>query len=102
MKDGYEISINDLSGALALPLISKLFAEWKSIEQLEILLQTLTVYFYKNRISQAFDMICKLLQLSDAALPQEFRDLLRTGRDKREFVGDFLTDFREILGELSG
>ena len=45
MKDGYEISINDLSGVLALPLISELFAEYQNIEGLNILLQMLTMLY---------------------------------------------------------
>ena len=36
MADKFKLSINDLSGAVTLPLISKLFAEWKSVDQLEI------------------------------------------------------------------
>ena len=45
MKDEYEISINNLSGVLALPLISELFAEYQSVEALNILLQILTMLY---------------------------------------------------------
>ena len=101
MVDKFKLSINDLSGSVTLPLISKLFAEWKSVEQLEILLQILTVYFHRGHTRKAFDMICTLLQSSGFALPQKFYDVIKTNIDKREFIGEFLADFREILGELS-
>ena len=45
MKDEYEISSNDLSGVLALPLISELFAEYKNVEALNILLRMLTMLY---------------------------------------------------------
>ena len=54
MADKFKLSINDLSGAVTLPLISKLFAEWKSVDQLEILLQMLTAYFHRGHTSEVF------------------------------------------------
>ena len=45
MNDRFTPSINDLSGALTLPLISRLFAEYQSIEKMDVLLQMLTVLF---------------------------------------------------------
>ena len=101
MADKFKLSINDLSGALTLPLISKLFAEWKSVEQLEILLQMLTVYFHRGHTSKVLDMICMLLQSSGFGLPPEFYDVIKTNKDKCKFIDEFLADFREILEELS-
>ena len=101
MADKFKLSVNDLSGAVTLPLISKLFAEWKSVDQLEILLRMLTAYFHRGHTSEVFDMVCALLQSSGFCLPPEFYDVIKTNIDKREFIGEFLTDFREILGELS-
>ncbi len=46
MNDRFTPSINDLSGALTLPLISRLFAEYQSIEKMDVLLQMLTVQYY--------------------------------------------------------
>lgn len=37
MNDRFTPSINDLSGALTLPLISRLFAEYQSIEKMDVL-----------------------------------------------------------------
>lgn len=99
MKD--EISINDLSGALALPLISELFAEYQSVEALNILLQMLTMLCNNGGV-RAFDLIYTLFRTSRIALPQEFYDRINTEKDKCDFAGEFLTDFREILSELSG
>ena len=101
MKDGYEISINDLSGALALPLISELFAEYQSVEALNILLQMLRMLCNNGCGVRAFDSIYTLFRTSGIALPQEFYDIINAEKDKRDFVGEFLTDFREILSELS-
>lgn len=39
MNDRFTPSINDLSGALTLLLISRLFAEYQSIEKMDVLLQ---------------------------------------------------------------
>ena len=89
MNDRFTPSINDLSGALTLPLISKLFAEYQSIEKMDVLLQMLTVLFR-----------CALFQTSGLTLPQEFYSGIKTDLDKHKFVGEFLTDFQEILDEL--
>ena len=102
MKDGYEISINDLSGALALPLISELFAEYQSIEMLNSLLQMLTMLCNNGCGVRAFDLIYALFRTSRIALPQEFYDRIITEKDKCDFAGEFLADFGEILSELSG
>lgn len=102
MKDEYEISICDLSGALALPLISELFAEYQSVEALNILLQMLTMLYNNGCSVRAFDLICTLFRTSRIALPQEFYDIIITEKDKYDFAGEFLADFREILSELSG
>lgn len=102
MKDEYEISINDLSGALALPLISELFAEYQNVEALNILLQMLTMLYNNGRGVRAFNLIYALFRTSRIALPQEFYDRIITEKDKCDFAGEILTDFREIFSELSG
>ena len=102
MQDEYEISINDLSGALALPLISELFAEHQSVEAMNILLQMLTMLYNNGCGVRAFDLIYTLFRTSRIALPQEFYGRINTEKDKCDFAGEFLTDFREILSELSG
>ena len=102
MKNEYEISISDLSGALALPLISELFAEYQSVEALNILLQMLTMLYNNSYGVRAFDLIYTLFRTSRIALPQKFYDIINTEKDKRDFAGEILTDFREILSELSG
>ena len=102
MKDEYEISINDLSGVLALPLISEFFAEYQSIETLNILLQMLTMLYNNGCGVRAFDLIYALFRTSRIALPQEFYDIIDTEKDKCDFAGEFLADFGEILSELSG
>lgn len=53
MNDRFTPSINDLSGALTLPLISRLFAEYQSIEKMDVLLQMLTVLFRYGHTVQA-------------------------------------------------
>ena len=100
MKD--EISINDLSGALALPLISELFEEYQSVEALNILLRMLTMLYNNGCSVRAFDLIYTLFRISRIALPQEFYDIINTEKDKCAFAGEFLADFDEILTELSG
>ena len=100
MKD--EISINDLSGALALPLISELFEEYQSVERLNILLQMLTMLCNNGCGVRVFDSIYTLFKTSGIALPQEFYDRINTEKDKCDFAGEFLADFDEILTELSG
>lgn len=102
MQDEYEISINDLSGALALPLISELFAEYQSVEGLNILLQMLTMLYSNGCGVRAFDFVYTLFRTSGIALPQKFYDIINTEKDKCDFVGEILTDFCEILSELSG
>lgn len=62
MNDRFTPSINDLSGALTLPLISRLFAEYQSIEKMDVLLQMLTVLFRYCHTVQAFDIICALFR----------------------------------------
>lgn len=54
MNDRFTPSINDLSGALTLPLISRLFAEYQSIEKMDVLLQMLTVLFRYGHTVQAY------------------------------------------------
>ena len=100
MKD--EISINDLSGALALPLISELFEEYQSVERLNILLQMLTMLCNNGCGVRVFDSIYTLFKTSGIALPQEFYDRINTEKDKCDFAEEFLADFCEILSELSG
>jgi hypothetical protein len=100
MNNRFTPSINDLSGALTLPLISRLFAEYQSIEKMDVLLQMLTVLFRCGHTAQAFDIICALFQTSGLTLPQEFYSGIKTDLDKHKFVGEFLTDFQEILDEL--
>ena len=102
MQDEYEISINDLSGALALPLISELFEEYQSVEGLNILLQMLTMLYNNGCGVRVFDLIYALFRTSRIALPQEFYDRINTEKDKCDFTGEFLADFGEILSELSG
>ena len=102
MKDEYEISINDLSGALALPLISELFAEYQSVDALNILLQMLTMLFNNGCGVRVFDSIYTLFKTSGIALPQEFYDRINTEKDKCDFAEEFLADFDEIITELSG
>ena len=65
------------------------------------MLQMLTVYFHRGHTGKVFNVICTLLQSSGFALPQEFYDVIKTNKDKCEFIGEFLADFREILEELS-
>lgn len=102
MKDEYErISINDLSGALALPLISELFAEYQNVEELNILLQMLTMLYNNGCGVRAFDLIYTLFRTSGIALSQEFYNIINAEKDKCDFVGEFLADFYEILSELS-
>ena len=101
MKDEYEISICDLSGALALPLISEFFAEYQNIEGLNILLRMLTTLCNNGCGVRAFDSIYTLFRTSGITLPQEFHNIINTEKDKCDFAGEFLTDFREILSELS-
>ena len=84
MNDRFTPSINDLSGALTLPLISRLFAEYQSIEKMDVLLQMLTALFRCGHTAQAFDIYSGI----------------KTDLDKHKFVGEFLTDFQEILDEL--
>lgn len=102
MKDEYDISINDLSGALALPLISELFAEDQNVEELNILLQMLTMLYNNGCGVRVFDSIHTLFKTSGIALLQEFYDIIITEKDKCDFAGEFLADFGEILSELSG
>ena len=102
MKDEYAISINDLSGALALPLISELFAEYQNVEGLNILLQMLTMLCNNGCGVRVFDSIYTLFKTSGIALPQEFYDRINTEKDKCDFAEEFLADFCEILSELSG
>ena len=102
MKDEYEVSINDLSGALVLPLTSELFAEYQSVEELNILLQMLTMLYNNGCGVRAFDLIYALFRTSRIALPQEFYDIIITEKDKYDFAGEFLADFYEILSELPG
>lgn len=101
MQDEYEISINNLSGALALPLISELFAEYQSVEALNILLQMLTMLYNNGCGVRAFDLIYILFRTSGVALPQEFYNIINTEKDKCDFAREFLADFYEILSELS-
>ncbi|MCF2620069.1 hypothetical protein JQM63_09625 [Oscillibacter valericigenes] len=101
MKDEYKISINDLSGALALPLISELFAEYQNVEGLNILLRMLTMLYNNGCCVRAFDSIYTLFRTSGIALPQEFYDRINAEKDKCDFAGEFLADFCEILSELS-
>ncbi len=101
MKDEYEISINDLSGALALPLISELFAEYQSVDALNIFLQMLTILLNNGCGVRVFDSIYALFKTSGIVLPQEFYDIIITEKDKCDFAGEFLADFYEILSELS-
>ena len=96
MQDEYEISINNLSGALALPLISELFAEYQSVEALNILLQMLTMLYNNGCGVRAFDLIYILFRTSGVALPQEFYNIINTEKDKCDFAGEFLADFYEI------
>lgn len=67
---------------------------------MDVLLQMLTVLFRCGHTSQAFDIICTLFQTSGLTLPQEFYSGIKTDLDKHKFVGEFLTDFQEILDEL--
>lgn len=60
----------------------------------------ITVLFRCGHTSQAFDIICTLFQTSGLTLPQEFYSGIKTDLDKHKFVGEFLTDFQEILDEL--
>lgn len=74
--------------------------EYQSIEKMDVLLQMLTVLFRCGHTAQAFDIICALFQTSGLTLPQEFYSGIKTDLDKHKFVGEFLTDFQEILDEL--
>ena len=88
MKD--DISINDLSGAFALPLISELYAEYQSVEALNILLQMLTMLYNNGYGVRAFDLIYTMFRTSRIALPQEFYDIINTEKGKCDFAGEFL------------
>lgn len=55
MKDDDRITINDLSGALTLPLISELLAENKNIDGIRFLFQVFMALYDSGRGVRAFD-----------------------------------------------
>ena len=93
MNDRFTPSINDLSGALTLPLISRLFAEYQSIEKMDVLLQMLTVLFRYGHTVQAFDIICALFQTSGLTLPQEFYSGIKTDLIFKRYWMSCIFDF---------
>ena len=95
-----EIAIVDLAGALTLPLISELFAE-NNLTELNALFHQLDLLHENNCHSLAFDIIYDLFRKTRLEIPYVFYEMIETTQDKRSFVGEFLTDFQEILSELS-
>jgi len=96
-----EVSIVDLAGALALPLISELFAMNGNLDELKVLFHQLNLLYENNCHSLAFDIIYDLFRKTRLEIPYVFYEMIETIQDKRSFVGEFLTDFQEILSELS-
>lgn len=96
-----EVSIVDLAGALTLPLVSELFAENRNLAELNALFHQVNLLYENNCHSLAFDIIYDLFRKSRLEIPYVFYEMIETTQDKRSFVGEFLTDFQEILSELS-
>lgn len=96
-----EISIVDLAGALTLPLISELFAANNNLTELNGLFHQLDLLYENNCHILAFDIIYDLFKKTGLEIPYVFYEMIETNQDKRSFVGEFLTDFQEILSELS-
>ena len=96
-----EVSIVDLAGALTLPLISELFAMNGNLNELKVLFHQLNLLYENNRHVLAFDIIYDLFRKARLEIPYVFYEMIETTQDKRSFVGEFLTDFQEILSELS-
>ena len=96
-----EISIVDLAGALTLPLISELFAANSNLTELNTLFHRLDLLYENDRYILAFDIIYDLFRKTRLEIPCVFYEMIETSQDKRSFVGEFLTDFQEILSELS-
>ena len=96
-----EISIVDLAGALTLPLVSELFAENSNLTELNVLFHQLEFLCENDRHILAFDIIYDLFKKTGLEIPYVFYEMIETNQDKRSFVGEFLTDFQEILSELS-
>lgn len=95
-----EVSIVDLAGALTLPLISELFAA-TNLTELNALFHQLDLLHENNCHSLAFDIIYDLFRKTRLEIPYVFYEMIETPQDKHSFVGEFLTDFQEILSELS-
>ena len=95
-----EIAIVDLAGALTLPLISELLAA-NNLTELNALFHRLDLLHENNCHSLAFDIIYDLFRKTSLEIPYVFYEMIETTQDKRSFVGEFLTDFQEILSELS-
>lgn len=95
-----DVSIVDLAGALTLPLISELFAA-NNLTELNTLFHRLDLLYENDRHSLAFDIIYDLFRKTRLEIPYVFYEMIETTQDKRSFVGEFLTDFKEILAELS-
>jgi len=96
-----EVSIVDLAGALALPLISELFAMNGNLDELKVLFHQLNLLYENNRPVLAFDIIYDHFRKAKIEVPYVFYETIETTQDKRSFVGEFLIDFQEILLELS-
>ena len=95
-----DVSIVDLAGALTLPLISELL-EANNLTELNALFHRLDLLHENNCHSLAFDIIYDLFRKTRLEIPFVFYEMIETSQDKRSFVGEFLTDFQEILSELS-
>ena len=96
-----DVSIVDLAGALTLPLISELFVANSNLTELNALFHQLDLLHEINCHSLAFDIIYDLFRKTRLEIPYMFYEMIETTQDKRSFVGEFLTDFQEILSELS-
>ena len=96
-----DVSIVDLAGALTLPLISELFVANSNLTELNTLFHRLVLLYENDRYILAFDIIYDLFRKTRLEIPCVFYKMIETSQDKRSFVGEFLTDFQEILSELS-
>ena len=96
-----EVSIADLTGALTLPLVSELFAKNGNLTELKTLFHQLDLLYETDHHVLAFDMVYDLFRKARLEIPYVFYEMIETHQDKRNFVGEFLIDFQEILSELS-
>lgn len=99
--DNLNISICDLSGALTLPLVSSLFGKDDDISNVYSRFQQLKLLYDNRCYDLAFKELCTQFREAGVTLPPIFCAIIQTETDKQSFVGEVLTDFAEILKELT-